>query len=151
MRLAIGSDHRGVRYRGIIKDLLERMGHVVQDFGADAPGSVDYPDYAFPVAQSVARGESDRGVLICATGIGMSMAANRVKGVRAALCLNEWMARMARLHNDSNVLCLGQDVIDEPTMRAVVRTWLSTEFEGGRHCRRLQKIDSMSESPEGCP
>ena len=141
MKLAIGSDHRGVRYKGIVKDLLEQMGHTVQDFGTQGEGPVDYPDFALPVARSVARGENDRGVLICSTGIGMCMTANRVKGVRAALCLNERMATISRSHNDSNVLCLGQDLIDEQALRRVVETWLNTEFEGGRHARRLAKLD----------
>ena len=142
MKLAIGSDHRGVRYKGIVKDLLEQMGHTVQDFGTQGEGPVDYPDFALPVARSVARGENDRGVLICSTGIGMSMTANRVRGVRAALCLNERMAMMSRKHNNSNVLCLGQDLMDEQALRRVVETWLNTEFEGGRHARRLAKLDS---------
>jgi len=141
MKLAIGSDHRGVRYKGIVKDLLEQMGHTVQDFGTQGEGPVDYPDFALPVARSVARGENDRGVLICSTGIGMSMTANRVRGVRAALCLNERMAMMSRKHNNSNVLCLGQDLMDEQALRRVVETWLNTEFEGGRHARRLAKLD----------
>ena len=141
MKLAIGSDHRGVRYKALITQLLEAAGHTVQDFGTSGEDSVDYPDYALPVARSVASGESDRGVLICGTGLGVRMAANRVKGVRAALCLNESMAETSRSHNDSNVLCLGQDMIDEPTMRRIVDKWLTTEFQGGRHERRLRKMD----------
>lgn len=141
MKLAIGADHRGLRYKEMIVGQLERLGHSVQDFGTDGEQSVDYPDYAIPVARSVARGEHDAGVLICATGLGMSMAANRVKGVRAALCLNEKMAEMSRSHNNANVLCLGQDMVDEETARRIVARWLSTEFEGGRHARRMAKID----------
>ncbi len=142
MKVAVGSDHRGVRYKGLVKDMLQRMGHTVQDFGTQGEGPVDYPDFALPVARSVARGENERGILICSTGIGMSMTANRVRGVRAALCLNERMAAMSRTHNDSNVLCLGQDMIDEQTARRVVETWLATGFEGGRHVRRLAKLDA---------
>jgi len=141
MRLAIGADHHGVLYKEAIKRLLAERGHVVEDFGADRQAAVDYPDYALSVARCVARGESERGVLICSTGIGMSIAANRIKGVRAALCLSEGMAETARRHNDSNVLCLGADLIDEQTALKVLDRWLCTEFEGGRHSPRLRKID----------
>jgi len=118
----------------------------VQDFGPQGEESVDYPDYALAVARSVAAGENERGVLICATGIGMSMAANRVRGVRAALCMDERMARMSRAHNDSNVLCLGQDLLDEGTLRRVLETWLNTPFEGGRHLRRIRKLDAPQQA-----
>jgi ribose 5-phosphate isomerase B len=143
MKLAIGSDHRGFRYKVLIKEMLQEVGHTAQDFGAESETPTDYPDVALPVAQSVARGENERGVLICGTGIGMSMAANRVKGIRATLCLNEKMALLARTHNDSNVLCLGQDLMDETTMRRIVAIWLTTKFEGGRHSRRISKLDSI--------
>ncbi len=142
MKLAVGSDHRGVCYKALVKKLLQERGHAVQDFGTDGGDSVDYPDYALPVARSVARGENERGILICATGIGMSMAANRIKGVRAALCLTERMAEVARSHNNSNVLCIGQDLTDERTVHRIVEKWLATEFEGGRHARRLAKLDA---------
>ena len=141
MKFAIGSDHRGVRYKKLIRRLLERAGHTVQDFGTDGEDSVDYPDYALPVCRSVARGENERGILICSTGLGVSMTANRIKGVRAALCLNESMAEASRAHNDSNVLCLGQDQVDEPTVRKILDKWLTTEFERGRHERRVRKMD----------
>ena len=141
MKIAVGSDHRGVRYRKMIKELLRERGHEVIDLGAHTTDSSDYPDYARPVARSVARGEADRGVLVCGSGIGMSIAANRFQGVRAALCLTPEMADTARTHNDSNVLCLGQDLMGESTARRTVEKWLSSEFEGGRHSRRLGKID----------
>ena len=141
MKIAVGSDHRGFPYKTIIKHMLEDRGHTIEDFGTDSEQSVDYPDYALPVARSVAEGRNERGVLVCGTGIGMSMAANRVPGVRATLCMNEQMAHMARTHNNSNVLCLGRDLIDEETMRRTVETWLDTEFEGGRHIRRVEKLD----------
>jgi RpiB/LacA/LacB family sugar-phosphate isomerase len=141
MRIAVGSDHRGFRYKTLIKQMLEEAGHSVKDFGAHSEAPQDYPDIALAVAKSVSCGESERGVLICSSGVGMSMAANRVKGVRAALCMNEKMAQLSRMHNDSNVLCLGQDLIDEGTMRRIVQAWLTTGFEGGRHSRRIAKLD----------
>ena len=147
MKVAIGADHRGVRYKAIIKEQLEQLGHSVQDFGTNGEDSVDYPDHAIPVARSVASAENDVGILICSSGIGMSIAANRIKGVRAALCMNEAMARVARMHNNSNVLCLGQDLLDEQTCRRIVEEWLRTEFEGGRHSRRLAKIDAADDAP----
>ena len=145
MRVAIGADHRGFAYKTMIRRQLEELGHCVQDFGTDGEDSVDYPDQAIPVARSVSRGENDVGILICASGIGMSMAAGKVKGVRAALCLNEQMAVMSRSHNNANILCLGQDFVDEQTARRVVETWLSTEFQGGRHDRRLAKVDACAD------
>jgi ribose 5-phosphate isomerase B len=145
MKVAIGADHRGVRYKAIIKEQLEHLGHSVQDFGTNSEDSADYPDQAIPVARSVASDENDAGILICSSGIGMSIAANRIKGVRAALCLNEAMARAARSHNNSNVLCIGQDLVDEQTCRRIVEEWLRTKFEGGRHSRRLAKIDAALE------
>ena len=150
-RVAIGADHRGVRYKAIIRDQLERLGHSVQDFGTDSEDSVDYPDHAIPVARSVANGENDAGVLICATGIGMSIAANRQKGVRAALCLTEEMAQIARSHNNANVLCIGQDLVDEQTCRRIVEKWFTTGFDGGRHSRRLAKIDAAPDKDNPMP
>lgn len=145
MRVAIGSDHRGRRYKDEIKAHLERLGHTVADMGTDQEGSVDYPDYARKVARSVSTGENDRGVLVCSTGIGMSMAANRFKGVRAALCLNMKMAQLARRHNDANVLCLGQDLVPEQDVTGIVDEWLTREFEGGRHERRVKELDECAQ------
>lgn len=142
MKIAIGSDHRGVRYKDMIRTLLEGHGHQVEDFGVHGEGPCDYPDYARRVAQAVAQGQFDRGILICGSGIGMSIAANRFRGVRATLCLSAGMAETARTHNDSNVLCLAQDLADETHTRRIVETWLTAPFEGGRHSRRLRKIDT---------
>lgn len=141
MRVTIGSDHRGVQYRGLVKAQLQQLGHAVVDVGPDGEQAVDYPDYAQQVAGSVACGESERGVLICANGIGMSMAANRFRGVRAALCMNRDMASASRRHNDANILCLGQDTVPREDLSEIVRVWMTTEFEGGRHVRRVSKID----------
>ena len=140
MKIALASDHRGVAYKQKVKDLLARLGHEAKDFGPNSTESVDYPDYALPAARSVARGECERGILVCASGVGMSIAANKVKGIRAALCHNEEMARLCRQHNDANVLCLGADFVSEAMLEKMVQTWLETPFEGGRHQRRICKV-----------
>ena len=145
MKIAIGSDHRGVQYKRMIKKLLEERGHEVRDFGAHDGRSCDYPDHALPVARAVSEGRLERGILICGSGIGMSIAANRFAGVRATLCLTSGMADTARTHNNSNVLCLAGDLTDEATIRRIVSTWLSTPFEGGRHLRRLKKIECSAD------
>jgi RpiB/LacA/LacB family sugar-phosphate isomerase len=138
--VALGADHRGFGLKEELKRWLARRGHEPIDFGPASADRVDYPDYAFRVADAVARHNSDRGILICSTGIGMSIAANRVRGVRAAVVDSVRLARLAREHNDSNVLCLGADLISVPKARRIVATWLATEFGGGRHARRLAKI-----------
>ena len=143
MKIAIGSDHRGVGYKALVKGILAEAGHTVSDFGTDSEESCDYPDLALPVAESVAAGANEKGILICSSGIGMSIAANKVKGVRAAVCVDEKMAELSRRHNNSNVLCLGQDLVDEETCLRIVERWLATDFEGGRHDRRLGKIKSF--------
>lgn len=140
MKVAIGSDHRGYPLKTRIIRLLEELGHDVSDLGTDGTASADYPDFAFPVADSVASGDTDRGILICGSGIGMSIAANKVRGVRAALCRTVEDARMTRKHNDSNVLALSEKSNDYPDLEELVRVWLETPFEGGRHARRLEKI-----------
>ncbi|KYD24325.1 Ribose 5-phosphate isomerase B [Geobacillus stearothermophilus] len=140
MKVAIASDHGGVRIREEIKALLDEMGIEYTDFGCDCETSVDYPDYALPVAEKVARGEFDRGILICGTGIGMTIAANKVKGVRCALCHDVYSAKLTRLHNDSNILAMGERVIGPGLAREIAKAWLETEFEGGRHARRIGKI-----------
>lgn len=137
----IGADHRGRKYKKLLKEMLVENGYVVEDAGTNSDSSVDYTDLAIPVAKAVRDGEADRGVLICASGIGMSIAANRFSGVRAALCLTTGMAETARRHNDSNVLCLAQDITDEREATAILQTWLNTDFDGGRHCRRIKKMD----------
>lgn len=140
MKVAIGSDHRGYKLKSRLKELLEDRGHEVMDIGTGDQESVDYPDYAFPVSEKVAAGEADRGILICGSGIGMSIAANKVRDIRAALCRTVWDAEMTRKHNDSNVLALSEKSGDDPAVDEVVLTWINTPFEGGRHLRRINKI-----------
>ncbi|HZU36990.1 MAG TPA: ribose 5-phosphate isomerase B [Gemmataceae bacterium] len=140
MRIAIGSDHRGYDAKRRIVSLLQQMGHEVLDLGTQGPDSVDYPDFAFQVAQAVGEHRVERGILICGTGIGMCIAANKVRGVRAAPCHDSITAEMSRRHNDANVLCLSADLLGDDLIDRMVRIWLETEFEGGRHARRVDKI-----------
>src|SRR5712692_1387438 len=141
MKIAIGSDHAGFIYKEKFKEFLSALGHEVKDFGTDSEEPVDYPLFIRPVAEAVARGETERGVVLGGSGNGEAMAANRVKGVRCALCWNVTSARLARQHNDANVISLGQRMISEQEALEIVRVWLETGFEGGRHVRRLQKLD----------
>ncbi len=141
MKIAIGSDHAGYKYKESIKLLLTGLGHAVDDFGTDSEEPVDYPLFIRPVALAVARGEADRGVVLGGSGNGEAMAANRVKGVRCALCWNTETARLARQHNDANVISIGERMITEEAAFEIVRTWLETPFEGGRHLRRIQMLD----------
>jgi ribose 5-phosphate isomerase B len=141
MKIAIGSDHAGFRYKETIKVLLTDLGHAVDDLGTDSEEPVDYPLFIRPVALAVARGEAERGVVLGGSGNGEAMVANRVKGVRCALCWNVESARLGRQHNDANMLSLGQRMITEAVALEIVRTWLETPFEGGRHRRRIQLID----------
>jgi ribose 5-phosphate isomerase B len=140
MRIAVGSDHRGFQIKAKLITLLNADGHEVEDFGTQSDAAVDYPDYAVSVAKKVACGAAERGILICGTGFGMAIAANKFRGVRAAACSDEVMAEMCRRHNDVNVLCLPGDLIGDRPVGDLVRIWLATEFEGGRHTKRLQKI-----------
>ena len=142
-RIVLGSDHAGIGLKAEAVRLVEEMGFEVSDLGPSTPESVDYPDYAARVAGEVAAGRARLGVLVCGTGIGMSIAANKVHGVRAALCTTEYQARMARAHNDANVLCLGERVLGAGQAAAVVAAFLSTPFEGGRHQRRVDKIKGL--------
>ena len=146
MRIAIGSDHRGVELKKLIISRLEATGHEYEDFGSYGTESVDFPDFALQVAEGVARGGFERGILICDTGIGMCIAANKVTGIRAALCYNVFNARRARQHNDANVLCLGggEKQLQNPAAD-IVDAFLNTEFEGGRHQRRVDKIKAMED------
>jgi ribose 5-phosphate isomerase B len=137
LKIAIGCDHGGYGVKGDIVELLEVLGHQVFDHGCDSGQSVDYPDYAEKVCKDVAGSAADRGILICGTGIGMSMAANRSPSIRAALCHELFTAAMSREHNDANVLCLGARVVGPGLIREIVRTWMSTEFAGGRHQSRI--------------
>lgn len=140
MRIALASDHRGFTAKEQIRSYLESAGYQIADFGCASRESCDYPDTGFAGAQSVAAGESDRGIFFCGTGIGMSMTANKVRGIRAALCHDELTAEMARRHNDANVLCLPADLLGEELIHRVIDVWLRTEYEGGRHERRLKKL-----------
>lgn len=140
MKVAIASDHGGVNIREEIKGLMDEMGIQYEDFGCECGTSVDYPDYALPVAGRVASGEFDRGILICGTGIGMSIAANKVRGIRCALVHDVFSAKATREHNDSNILAMGERVIGPGLAREIAKTWLTAEFEGGRHQNRVGKI-----------
>ena len=143
MRIAIGSDHRGFALKEALKELLAELGHEWVDFGCQTEEPVDYPDIARPLAEAVAAGEYERGILICGSGVGMSIAANKVKGVRAALCHDTFAGRLTRRHNDANVLCLGGWCIGRGVAEDIVRLFLSEDFEGGRHARRLEKIRAI--------
>ncbi len=141
MKISLASDHGGLALKNKIKEYLAENGHEVVDFGTDTADSCDYPDYARPAALAVAKGEAERGIVVCTTGIGVSMVANKVKGVRCALCLNVDMASMTRHHNDANVLALGQKYVDENTALKIVDAFLTTPFDGGRHLNRVNKIE----------
>ena len=141
MRIAISSDHAGYRYKEMLADFLRERGHEVRDFGTNSEDPVDYPDYIRPAAEAVARGEFERGIVLGGSGNGEAIAANRVRGVRCALCWNEESARLARGHNDANMVSLGQRLLTEKQVRAIVETWLSHPFEGGRHVERIAKLD----------
>lgn len=140
MKIAIGSDHRGYAAKQKVKALLLEMGMKLQDFGTESGESCDYPAIGFAVACAVAKGAVDWGILLCGSGIGMSITANKVRGIRAALCHDELTAQVSRRHNDANVLCLPADLIGDALMQNIVRVWLATEFEGGRHARRVNMI-----------
>ncbi|MGA1847063.1 ribose 5-phosphate isomerase B [Deferribacter abyssi] len=142
--IALGSDHGGFYLKSIISKYLENLGYIVKDFGTYDDKSVDYPDYAYKVAASISRGEIERGVIICGTGIGISIAANKFPGVRAALCWDSYTAKMSRLHNNANLLALGGRIIGIELAKDILNTWLNTEFEGGRHLRRVNKIDELA-------
>jgi ribose 5-phosphate isomerase B len=141
MKIAIGADHAGYRLKREIVPLLKELGHEVEDFGCDCEQSVDYPDYALPVCERVAKGEADRGILICGTGIGMSIAANKVPGIRCALVHDVFSAKATREHNDSNVLAMGERVIGPGLAQEIVRVWLETPFSRNeRHLNRVNKV-----------
>jgi ribose 5-phosphate isomerase B len=143
MRIAIGCDHAGLGLKDVIVGLLSELGHSYEDFGCYDASSVDYPDIALVVAEGVSQGKFERGILICSTGTGMSIVANKVKGIRAALCHDTFSARRARGHNDANVLCLGEWVVGKGVAREIVSVYLESEFVGGRHARRLEKISAL--------
>ncbi len=150
MRVGVASDHRGTHLREKVIEVLHARGHQVEDAGVDGSESVDYPDFAAIVARKVSSGQLDRGVLICGTGIGMAIAANKFEGVRAAPCNDEVTAEISRRHNDLNVLCLSADLLSPRVVERMVELWLDTEFEGGRHLRRLEKIKALEAEERGC-
>ena len=140
MLVAIGSDHAGLDLKNDVVSLLMDLGHEYDDYGTDTPQSVDYPDFGEKVAEAVAGGKADRGILICGTGIGMSIVANKFHDIRAALCNDLFSAKMSRLHNDANILVMGGRIIGKDLAKAIVSTWMKTDFESGRHLNRLKKI-----------
>lgn len=148
MKIAIGSDHRGFDAKQQIKAIAAELGHECVDFGTKDNNPVDYPDLAYLAAGAVSKKEADRAILICATGIGMSMAANKVHGIRAALCHDELSAVISRDHNDANVLCLSADQVGAVLLRKMVEVWLSTDFSGGRHERRVRKIQAIEDGQD---
>src|SRR5438132_9428856 len=141
MKIAIGSDHAGFKYKERIKEFLTGLGHTVVDLGTDSEQPVDYPLFIRPVALMVAKGEAERGIVLGGSGNGEAMVANRVRGIRCALCWNVESARLARQHNDANMISLGQRMISEALALEIVQTWIDTQFEGGRHVRRIKLID----------
>jgi ribose 5-phosphate isomerase B len=143
MRIAIGSDHAGFELKNSIKGFLEKNGYETEDFGTFNEDSVDYPDYAKKVCESVLAGTCERGILVCGSGVGMSISANRYKGIRAVLCTNLYLAEYSRRHNDSNVLCLPGRLMEKEPAEKAVAIWLETAFEGGRHERRVNKMDEL--------
>ena len=142
-RIAVGSDHAGYRYKSIIVEMLQEAGHEVTDMGTYSEESVDYPLFIRPVAESVARGDHERGIVLGGSGNGEAIVANRVRGIRCSLCWNVESAQLGRAHNDANVLSLGERMMSEETMKEIVHTWLRTPFDGGRHERRIRQIDEM--------
>lgn len=141
MKISMASDHGGLELKNAIKEYLQQNGHCVVDFGTYTCESCDYPDFVRPAAEAVAKGECQRGVVVCTTGIGASIVANKVKGVRCALCLNDDMATMTRRHNDANVIALGQKYVDVETAKRIVDAFCNTPFDGGRHQNRVDKIE----------
>ncbi len=145
MKIAIGCDHGGFRYKKTLVDFLKKNGHEIVDFGTNSEDSCDYPDFALPAAESVAKGDCDRGILICGTGIGISIAANKVLGIRCAHCHDVFSAKATRQHNDANMIAFGERVIGQGLMLEIVSAFLTTDFEGGRHVGRIAKITAIEE------
>lgn len=143
--IAIGSDHGGYDLKCVLVDFLKENNYLFTDFGTNNPDSVDYPDYAYEVSKAVVSGKYEKGILICGTGIGISIAANKVKGIRAALCTNSFMAKLSRQHNDANVLVLGGRIVASNHAIDILETWLNTDFEGGRHLNRVNKITQIED------
>jgi len=145
MKIAIANDHRGFSMKERIKTIVSELGHEQIDLGSFDDRPVDYPDMAYVAAMAVAEKEADRAILICSMGMGMCIAANKVNGVRAVVCCDEFRARVSRTHNNANVLCLAMDLISEQELRKMIEVWLSSEFTGGRHQRRVRKITAIEE------
>lgn len=145
MKVIISGDHAGMTIRNEVKNLLEEMGIEYEDIGCSCETSVDYPDYALPAAERVANGEFDRGILVCGTGIGMSISANKVKGIRCALLSDVYSAKLTRMHNDANMIAMGERVLGPGLAREITKAWLETDFEGGRHENRLNKIKAYED------
>ena len=143
MKIVIGSDHRGYDLRRVVTDFLHSENYEVEEFGAHDKGIVDYPDVASDIAKLVSHGEADRGILICGTGIGMCVVANKFPGIRAASCSNDVIAELSRRHNNANILCLSGDMLGERSCVSLVKTWLETGFDGGRHQVRIEKINEL--------
>lgn len=148
MKVALASDHRGFEAKEQIKSIIEQLGHEYIDFGTDNNMPVDYPDHAFLAAKAVSEKKADRAILACGTGIGMCITANKVKGIRAALCHDELSAQISRHHNNANILCISGDLIGEVLLRKIVEVWLNTDFNGGRHLRRINKIKAIENGKE---
>ena len=148
MKIAIASDHRGYELKCKLVPLVQHLGHELVDYGTDSNESVDYPDFAEKVAKDISRGAIARGILICGTGLGMCIAANKFSGVRAVTCHDDITAEISRRHNDANVLCLSADLLGERLVVRMVEIWLKTEFEGGRHARRIEKIQEYEKDCE---
>jgi len=148
MKIVVGSDHRGFEAKQLIKSIVAQLGHECIDVGMNDSNPVDYPDPAYLAAVAVSKNQADRAILACATGLGMSIAANKIKGIRAALCQDELTAQISRDHNDANVLCISGDQVGEVLLRKIVEVWLDTEFSGGRHQRRVDKITAIEEGRE---
>ena len=143
MKIAVACDHGGFRLKNVIIEELKRLGYEVEDFGTYSEESCDYPDYAAKAARAVASGECEKGVVVCGTGIGVSMTCNKIHGIRCALCHDVFSAKATRAHNDANMLAMGQRVIGEGLALEILRAWLSTDFEGGRHVRRIEKMMAL--------
>jgi len=141
LKILLGSDHAGFYLKEDLKAFVQSLGYEVEDYGVYTDESSDYPDVALRVAEDVVRGKGERGILICGTGVGMSIAANKVRGIRAALCHDVFSARASREHNNANILAMGERVIGKGLAREIVRVWLETDFQGGRHARRVEKIE----------
>jgi ribose 5-phosphate isomerase B len=148
MKIAIGSDHRGFEAKQILKTIITQLGHECVDVGTGDNTPVDYPDLAYAATMAVSKKEADRAILACATGLGMCIAANKIKGIRAVLCHDELSAQISRDHNDANVLCISGDQMGEVLLRKIVEVWLKTEFAGGRHQRRVNKITAIEEGKD---